>query len=131
MAMLDDIGTYIAANTSLTLGTDLFLGLMPDDPGNVVAIYENGGATPVSTMGGASLPVMERPELQVIVRNATYATGRSTAETLYQLLTQVAGQTLTSTLYHRIEAISAPAVFDRDQNRRVLFTTNFTVLKDL
>ena len=35
MGVLDDVGTFMAANvsdTTLTLGTNLFLGRMPDTP---------------------------------------------------------------------------------------------------
>jgi len=132
MALLDDLGTYVDTNTSLTLGTDLFLSLMPDTPDNVVALYEStGGVVPVSTMGSTNLPQIERPELQVIVRNTSYSTGRTLANTLWELLTAVSNTTIESTLYHRIESTSSPFVFDRDDSRRVLFSCNFNVMKEL
>lgn len=132
MAFLDDLGTYVDTNTSLTLGTDLFLSLMPDTPDNVVALYEStGGVVPVSTMGSTNLPQIERPELQVIVRNTSYSTGRALANTLWELLTAVSNTTIESTLYHRIESTSSPFVFDRDDSRRVLFSCNFNVMKEL
>lgn len=131
MALLDDIGTYVAANTSLVLGTSLFLSLMPDESDNLVGLYENTGIIPVSTLGSSGLPKIERPELQFIVRNTSYATGRALSNTLWELLTSVANQTLSGTFYHRIEATSSPFVFERDISRRVLFSCNFNVMKEL
>ena len=129
MALLEDIGGYIDTNTSLTLGTDLFLGLLPETPSNCVSIFENSGVAPLFTQGSAGLPVLEKPQLQFIVRDASYSNGRSVAETLYRLLTQVFNQTINSNLYLRIEAISVPSVMDRDQTKRVLFTCNFDVVR--
>lgn len=130
--MLDDIGAYVATNVgSLTLGTNLFLSLLPETPDNVVAIIENSGVAPVFTQGSSHLPRIERPEIQVLVRNDSYATGRALAETIYRLLTQVTNQTIGSVLYHRIEAISSPQLLERDQNYKSVFTTNFYVMKEL
>jgi len=131
MALLDDMGTYVGSNTALTLGTDLYLSLLPDSPDNVVALFENTGIVPVSTLGSTNLPQIERPELQFIVRNTSYATGRTLANTLWELLTSVSNSTIEGTLYHRIEATSSPFVFERDQSRRVLFSCNFNVMKEL
>lgn len=131
MAMLEEVGTYIGANTSFTLGTDLYLALIPDTPDNCVAIYENVGVTPLSTLGSTDLPQIERPDLQVIVRNTSYATGRSNIETVYRLLTAVENATLSSVLYHRIEATTTPYVYERDDSRRIMFTCNFNVMKAL
>lgn len=131
MAMLDDFGSYVNTNTSFTLGTDLYLSLMPESPDNVVVLIENSGTAPVFTLGSTNTPQMERPELQVIVRNTSYATGRSNSETLYRLLTQITNTTIGSTLYHRVEAVAAPALYDRDSSRRSLFTCNFNIIKVL
>ena len=48
MGMLDDVGTFMAANVtavSLTLGTNLFLGRLPESPDTCVAIYETAGSS--------------------------------------------------------------------------------------
>lgn len=129
MGMLEDLGGYLDTQTALTLGTDLFLGLLPDTPSNCVAMLENSGVGPDFTMGSNNLPKLERPEIQVIVRNSSYATGRSLADTIYRALTQIANQSINSNTYLRVQAIATPSVMDRDANRRVLFTTNFYVIR--
>jgi len=94
-------------------------------------ILENTGVAPIFTQGSNNLPKMERPEIQVLVRNTSYSTGRANAETIYRLLTQVTNATINGNLYQRIEAIASPALMERDLNRRVLFTTNFNVIREL
>lgn len=128
--ILDDFGAYIEANTALTLGTDLFLGLMPEEPSDVVALYENSGVPPISTLGSVNRPPITRPELQVLVRNGSYSTGRTLADDIWQLLTAVTNATINGNLYHRVEAISSPFVVERDSNRRVLISCNFNTMKD-
>lgn len=129
MGMLDDLGAYLDTNSSLTLGTDLFLGVLPETPSNCVALFENGGVSPDFTLGTNNLPILERPELQFIVRNSSYSTGNDLSDTIYRIFTQVANQTINSVKYLRIQAISNPSVMDRDSNRRVLFTANFHVIR--
>lgn len=131
MAILDDIGGYLDTQlTTLTLGTNFFLGKMPEvPPNNIAAIFENAGLQPLYTQGSVNLPAFERPELQVIVRNSSYTAGRALAESMYRVLTQIANQTINGTLYYRIEALHTPEVFDRDKSGLVLFTCNFTVMR--
>lgn len=130
MGMLEDLGGYLdTQSASLTLGTNLFLGLIPETVSNCVAIYENSGIAPEFTLGNDNLPVIERPELQVIVRDSSYATGRALADSCYRILTQIANQTINSVRYLRVQAIATPTVMDRDENRRVLFSTNFYVFR--
>ena len=131
MALLDDIGGYVEDNTAFALGTDLYLSLLPESPDNGIVILENTGVAPIFTQGSNNLPKMERPEIQVLVRNTSYSTGRANAETIYRLLTQVTNATINGNLYQRIEAIASPALMERDLNRRVLFTTNFNVIREL
>ena len=130
MAILDDIGAYINTNTSLTIGTDFFLSLLPESPDNCVALFEEGGTAPLFTLGSTNTPQIERPQLQVIVRNTSYSTGASTARTVYLLLTAIVNQTINSNYYQRVEAVATPALFQRDENRRSLFTVNFDVYKE-
>jgi hypothetical protein len=129
MGMLDDLGAYLDTNSALTLGTDLFLGILPETPSNCVALFENSGVSPDFTLGANNLPILERPELQVIVRNASYSTGNTLADTIYRVFTQITNQSINSVNYLRIQAIANPSVMDRDSNRRVLFTTNFRVIR--
>ena len=58
MTMLSDIGTKLAAASistqDLTLGTNLFLGRLPESPDTCVAIYQTGGLAPIDQLGTAA-----------------------------------------------------------------------------
>ena len=130
MGVLEDLGGYLDTQTGqLTAGTNLFYGLLPDTPAICVSLYENAGASPLSTMGSVNLPVLERPQLQVFVRHTSYSTGRDLADTIYRILTQIANATINSNTYLRVEAISSFAVLERDESRRVIFVSNFDVVR--
>lgn len=128
MSLLADLGGYLDSNSSsITLGTNFFYSTIPESPDNCVALIEDGGVTPLFTQGSNNLPVIERPEVQIIVRHTSYETGRALANELYRILTQVANQTINGTRYLRVQAIATPALFNRDDNRRSLFSCNFEV----
>ena len=64
MALLTDVGAYLDAQVSaasLTAGTNLFYGRLPEVPDTCVALYETGGGVPDDTMGNNSAPVFENP----------------------------------------------------------------------
>jgi hypothetical protein len=132
MAMLEDVGGYLDTQVAaLTLGTNLFYSLMPETVDNCVALYENAGVTPNFTMGSVNTPQLERPQLQFILRNTSYANGRTLAETIYRTLTAIANQTINGVLYLRVQAAGVPAVIERDASKRTVFSCNFDVIKAL
>jgi hypothetical protein len=130
MGLLEDIGAYVDTNTSLTLGSTLYLSMLPETPDDVVAVIEDSGMSPLFTHGAANLPKIERPGVQIIVRNRSYATGRSLSNDIWRLLSQVANQSIGGTLYHRIEPVASPAVYNRDRTY-VWFSTNFYVMRSV
>lgn len=130
MGLLEDMGAYVDSGSALTLGTDLFLGMLPLEPSSCVALFEHAGPGGIYTLGTMNLPQLERPQLQFIVRNASYSAGRSQSETVYRLLTQIANQVINGNLYLRVEATGVPDVMERDQSNRVLFSCNFDVVRD-
>lgn len=130
MSVLEDLGGYLDTQiATLTLGTNLFYSLIPETVDNVVALYENTGAPPNFTMGSVNLPQMERPQLQALVRNTSYASGRTLAESIYRTLTAIANQTINGNQYLRVEAIGMPSLLERDATKRVVFTINFDVVR--
>ena len=131
MATLDDIGTYLASQVgSLTLGTNLFLGRLPDTPDTCVALYEYGGETPVSTMGGDAMPPVEQPRIQVNVRAPGYSSSNTLALSVWTALEGILNETLTATRYHRVAAIQSPFPLERDSADRVIFAQNFRVQRE-
>lgn len=130
MALLDDLGTYLDSQVAtLTLGTNLFLGRIPDDPDTCVALFEYGGNAPTSTMGGDALPPIENPNIQVLTRGSGYASARTLAFECWTAIEAILNETLTATLYHRVSANQSPFPLERDSQDRVIWAQNFRVMK--
>ena len=134
MSVLTDIGTYLnAASIStqdLTLGTNLFLGRLPETPDTCVGVIQTAGVAPTDTFG-TSFPPLETQGLQTLVRATTYATEEALAVDVMKSLASVDNQTLTSTLYLKIEAQQSPFALERDNQERLVMSCNFLVTKTL
>lgn len=123
--LLDDIATYLASKGI----SGVQKGFLPDQPDDVVAIFEYAGSPMELTMGTGD-PVLERPGLQVRVRNKSYSSGRTKIGDVVDKLHGLAGQALSGTKYLLIRASQSPAALGLDQNNRSEFVVNFEVLKE-
>lgn len=127
MTTLIDIANYLDAQVGgLTLGTNLFVGRMPDDPDACVAVYEYGGVAPTNTMGGGA-PVLQNPSIQVRVRATSYAAAEATANLCFAALEAIIDETINTTRYNRVTAIQSPFPLERDPDDRIVFVQNFDV----
>jgi hypothetical protein len=122
--VLREIGTYLATKSIGTVGTDIFLGLMPDQPDNCIALFEYAGSPPDLHWDG------EYPGLQVRVRNKSYATARTKIGEVMEKLHGLHEQTLSGTRYLLIKARGSPEVLKRDNNNRVELFVNFEIIKE-
>lgn len=138
MTMLTDVGTYLAAQIgSLTLGTTLFLGQMPEQPDTATVLYARPGMPPDFSLGApqgsAQTPNYENQRLQVQVRRAdgptAYPDGESLIESIWLklMLTEI---TLSGTRYLVIEPKDHPSPLDEDKSGRISFVANFAVMKE-
>jgi hypothetical protein len=124
MPLLTEIGAYLATKSIGTVGTDIFLGLMPDQPDNCIALFEYAGSPPDLHWAG------EYPGLQVRVRNKSYAAGRAKIGEIVKELHGLHEQTLSGTRYLLIRARGSPEVLKRDANNRVELFVNFEMIKE-
>ena len=122
--MLSDISTYLKNQGVGTPGTDMFLGLMPDQPDDCVALFEYAGSPPDLHWNG------EYPGLQVRVRNKSYAAARTKIGEAMTTLHGLHEQTLSGTRYLLIKARGSPEVLKRDNNNRVELFVNFEIIKE-
>ena len=122
--MLKEIGTYLQTQGIGTLGADIFLGLMPDQPDNCIALFEYAGGPPDLHWAG------EYPGLQVRVRNKGYAAARTKIGEVMDELHGLHEQTLHGTRYLLIKARGSPEVLKRDNNNRVELFVNFEIIKE-
>ena len=156
--MLKEIGTYLQSQGIGTLGANVFLGLMPDQPDNCIALFEYAGSPPDLHWNG------EYPGLQVRVRNKSYAAARTKIGEVMAELHGLYEQTLgvvsddeggeeddegvgeddskgggeevgeptpvTGTRYLLIKARGSPEILKRDNNNRVELFVNFEIIKE-
>tara|TARA_R110002050_G_scaffold82257_1_gene176036 strand:+ start:1198 stop:1605 length:408 start_codon:yes stop_codon:yes gene_type:complete len=128
MAFLPEVGTYLVAtvtNVTLVLGTNLFLGRLPDSPDTCVAIFEYSGLSPSETMGGSSLPAYTSPRAQILVRAASYANASNLAEDCFKKVTLIDNENLSGVRYLRANGLQSPFYLERDGQERVVFACNY------
>jgi chloramphenicol 3-O-phosphotransferase len=130
MATIDEIATFVASACSLTVGTDLFKGMLPPEPDEAACVYEYPGSAPDYVMGSASID-QENPRVQIVFRGERddYETPRDTAETAYRALAAVANQSLSSTRYLNIEPLQSPFALGPDGNGRHRIAFNCQITK--
>lgn len=102
----------------LTTVSNVYLGNLPDSPDNAIAIIPTGGFARDLHFGNDS--ILREPTFQIIVRNASYATGEALCETILGLLS---GKTTTNIKV--IQQMSDIISLGRDQNNRPNWSINF------
>ena len=127
--ILESVGDYLVTNSLGTLGTDLFLGTLPESPDACVAVYENSGTPPSFTMGTGGI-VIDYPMLQVICRagREDYPTARDKAESIRNLLASVLESTISGVHIMRIEPMGSVNPLGVDPKYRPLVSVNFRCL---
>ena len=128
--VLDEIASYLQAAGVGTVGTDIFVGRMPDTPGACLGLHEYAGAAPSFAHDGEQ-PLFESPRVQVRVRGATYTTGRQMIEAAYNALNRVKNQNVGGVRYMRIAPLQQPFYLQRDGNERPEFVFNVEAKKAL
>lgn len=123
--MLDDIAAYLQQRGI----SGVHKGFMPDKPDNIVALFEYAGE-PTELMMGPDDPVLERPGLQVRVRDKSYSAGRARIQAVVDALHGLANEVLGDRRYLLIQANQSPESLGLDQNNRSEFVVNFSVLKE-
>ena len=117
MSVLDEVAAHLASNGVGTVGTDLFKGIMPEGPVNVVTVYEYPGS---GLIEGFGFDGGEQPNIQVMVRNQDYEQARIKAKSAWDVLRAVSNEDLSGVRYFRISVGSSPAGLGRDSNRNAL-----------
>jgi hypothetical protein len=135
--ILESVGDYLQNTSSAfgahasqgTLGTNIFLGALPETPDACVAIYENAGSSPTFTMGNGGIRI-DYPMLQIIARASRedYPTARDKADTIRILLASVLEQTVSGVHIMRIEPMGSVNLLGVDPKYRPLVSVNFRCL---
>lgn len=129
--VLDDLGAYIDASTALTLGTDLFLSVMPETPDACTAVIETVSPAPVDTFGASAIPTIEMPRAQVLTRHARPDIAKTTSRTVWAALGAIPEGVLGGgdKRWLRCELLQSPFLVGRDENDRTLVGFSIQVWK--
>jgi hypothetical protein len=127
--ILEAVGDYLVTGGHGTLGTTLFLGVMPESPDVLVAVYETSGSSPQFTMGSAATAI-DAPSLQVICRGSVgdYPTARDKAVTLRTYLGSLANVTISGINIMRVAPEGSVLPMGEDENRRPMVSINFSCM---
>lgn len=117
--LITDIADHLATSGVGTVGTDIFIGQQPPRSNDCITLYEKNGNEP------SGYVPLKKPTIQVIVRNASYATGRAKAETVFDALHRQGNLTLGDNHAYFILATSDVGYIGRDENRRHEWSLNF------
>jgi hypothetical protein len=130
VAILEAVGDYVDTQVAaLTMGANLFLGMMPNSPDLCVAVYEKVGNTPVEHLrdGGVSL---ERVRIQVLVRGARddYVTPRDLSLQVRGVLQSVVDQSLSGISVMRIQSDAWIGPMASESDDRPMFSAQFRAI---
>lgn len=127
MTILEAVGDYLQAQAQGTLGTNLFLAVMPESPDSCVCVFETAGFAPQFTMGPAAVAV-DQPGLQVICRavRGDYPAARDKADAIRLLLGALLDTTVSGVNIMRIAPEGAVLPMGEDENGRPMVSVNFS-----
>lgn len=119
--LITNLAEYLEDQGIGTQGTDLFIGKMPE-VNNCVLLDQTGGIEP-----DKYLPI-EKPTIQVTVRNTSYTNGLDKLKTIYDLLHQKKDSLVLEiggVDVMIVNALNEPSHIGEDENSRHLWTCTF------
>lgn len=124
--VLEAIGDYLASSNKGTLGTNIFLGRMPESPDVCIAVFEYEGASPIESFGTSPFNV-ELPRIQVVCRAGRddYPTARDKAKEIQELLGALSSQTISNINIMRVRALGSILPLGFDTQDRPTVAVNF------
>ena len=128
MAVLDELAAYLDSQGHGTVGTDIFIMFMGDEPDEAMSLYNIHVADdPVETFGEDTIPVVDQLRFQLRTRAARRAVNVAEDASIaaWKELTKIANETIGGRYYHRVMKTSGPFLLEIDRKDRPTFVTNF------
>jgi hypothetical protein len=126
--VLDTLGLWLDLRGDASLGEDLFLGQMPDEPDLCSALISLDKGDTAHTHDAR--PAFVYYPVELVVRAKVYAEGFTRAARLATAL----GDMTNTTYYGRkvlgVTRIAGPRLLGMDDKNRAMFTTDFRVAAD-
>jgi hypothetical protein len=110
-----------------TVATNVFIGLMPDQPDKVIALYEYAGQAPLEVFRNETATI-EVPTVIVMARAARndYPTARAFLEDARDALCGIIDETISNVRFLRVAEASSINYVNTDDNDRPRFTVSLT-----
>lgn len=128
MSTLDEMAAYLEGHGVGTVGTDLFKGKRPDNPDDIMVIYEYPGNVPEYVQDSFT-PKAERPQLQFLARSKDYETARLNAARMWSAVCGITNADLSGTRYRYVRPNGSPGLIGHDSDDRSLVAFNASVEK--
>lgn len=127
--MLEALADRLDSDGVATTATNLFIGLMPNDPDAMLAIYEYAGSPPLEVLVSNDATI-ERPSVQVMARAGRndYPTARALIEAARDSLTAITDETISGVRFLRVTQISSINALGVDENDRPRFSLSLQIL---
>lgn len=127
--MLESLADRLQSASVATIATDLFIGLMPNDPDTCVALYEYAGSPPMEVLVD-NTATLERPSVQVMTRAGRndYPTAKTLIENVRDTLTDITDDTISGMRFLRVNQISSINALGVDENDRPRFSLSLQVV---
>lgn len=121
--ILDDIASYLETQAVGTVGTDIFKGILPEEPGDIISLWESGEAGDSLLHAGVDVQT-----ITFVIRAETYSSARSKAESVKNMLHGISEVTPVSTRIILMKANGPPSLLGYDLNRRAEFRLEFRTI---
>jgi len=120
----DMIQYYLEDDSEIEL-FEISIGKEPDEPANMISIFETSGFPPQLTFDRDE--IYEYPSVQLRVRANSYTTGWLQINAIKNALHGRAGETWNDSFYSLVKCQNGPFLFDYDKNQRPRFIINFNL----
>lgn len=129
--ILEALADRLTSASVATVGTNLFLGMMPDSPDLCVALFEYAGAPPLEVLRDNDA-TLERPGIQVLVRAGRndYPIARDLTNTIRNTLTGITDEEISGVRFLRVSALSAVNSTGTDEKDRPQFTLSMQAVAE-
>lgn len=122
MSIARDIVEYVDANTSFTVGSDLFLGFLPDDKDVGISIADGGGYENETNMLSSIINIASLAN--------DYTTSENNCQSIYNLLVYSNGFTITSGYVFNCVPLNTPTYVGLDEQQKVIVTCAVVLYKE-
>lgn len=121
-SVAQDIGQYIDDQGLGTLATDIFIGEIPDDPSDVVVLYDDGGLESSKGHGASGSNVAwENHSVRIESRNGNGAIAQSKAHAIHKKLDDADFTAADGTEYLTVRCMQPPRLMGQDTRNRKLY----------